>query len=65
MTMGDKIKNKADKAVGKVKETVGEVTGNERLEAEGQAEQSKAGIKQAGQHLKDSVTEVKKTITRD
>ncbi|NTW28511.1 MAG: CsbD family protein [Coriobacteriia bacterium] len=35
MVVDDKMKNKADQASGKVKETVGKITGNEQLEAEG------------------------------
>lgn len=55
MSFVDKAKNKVEETVGKAKEVVGEVTGNEKLEAEGRAEQGKAGVKQAGEHLKDAV----------
>jgi uncharacterized protein YjbJ (UPF0337 family) len=42
MSMGDKIKHGAEEAVGKVKEATGKLTGNESLEAKGQAEQAEA-----------------------
>ena len=50
----DKIANKTDSTVGKAKEKVGDVTGNERLENEGKKDQSKADIKQAGEKVKDA-----------
>ena len=53
MGLGDKIKNAAEDAKGKVKEATGSATDNERLEAEGDAEQSKAHVKQAGENVKD------------
>lgn len=62
MSMGDKIKNKAEEAKGKMKETVGELTGNERLEAEGKADQVEAGAKQAGEHIKDGAADVKDAV---
>jgi len=40
-----KARHAGEKAKGKVKETVGTVTGNKRLKAEGKAEQRKAGLK--------------------
>ena len=54
MSGADKMKNAADKAVGKAKEAVGEATGNESLEAEGKADQTKANLKQAGENIKDA-----------
>ncbi|MEU5889169.1 CsbD family protein [Streptomyces sp. NPDC047461] len=53
MSGKDKAENTGDKAKGKVKETVGKAVGNERLEAEGRAEQAKGDLKQAGEHVKD------------
>ncbi|MEJ7707127.1 MAG: CsbD family protein [Nocardioidaceae bacterium] len=52
--MADKIGNAADKAAGKVKETAGDKTDNENLEAEGKGDQSKADVKQAGEKAKDA-----------
>ena len=39
MGLGDKISNKAEELAGKAKEAAGDVTDNERLEAEGEADQ--------------------------
>lgn len=54
MGLDDKIKNAAQEATGKVKEGVGDATDNERLQAEGQADQTKANLKQAGENVKDA-----------
>ncbi|MEV5746309.1 CsbD family protein [Actinoallomurus sp. NPDC052308] len=53
MSAQDKAANTGDKIKGKAKETVGKVTGNERLEAEGKADQVKGDAKQAGEKVKD------------
>ena len=55
MTMGDRISHAAEEAKGKVKETAGKTIGDERLEAEGDADQASADLKQAGDKLKDDV----------
>jgi uncharacterized protein YjbJ (UPF0337 family) len=49
----DKLKNTVDDKVGEAKEKVGDVTGNDDLEAEGSKDQSKASLKQAGENIKD------------
>jgi uncharacterized protein YjbJ (UPF0337 family) len=54
MGLDDKIKNAAEKAAGKAKEAAGKATGDERLQAEGQADQIKADLKNAGEHIKDA-----------
>ena len=53
MGMGDKISNAAQDAKGKVKEGVGDATDNERMEAEGKADQVGASAKKAGENIKD------------
>lgn len=53
MGIGDKIQNKAQEVGGKVKEAVGDATDNERLQAEGAADQAGAKAKQAGEAVKD------------
>lgn len=53
MGFDDKIKHKAEEAAGKVKEKTGDLTDNERLEAEGKMDQAKAKVKQAGDDVKD------------
>jgi uncharacterized protein YjbJ (UPF0337 family) len=50
----DKAKNTAQQAKGKLKETVGKVSGDDRLRAEGKADQVKGNVKQAGEKLKDA-----------
>jgi uncharacterized protein YjbJ (UPF0337 family) len=50
----DKAKNKAQDVKGKAKETTGKAVGNERLEAEGVADQTAADVKQAGEKVKDA-----------
>lgn len=54
MGIADKAKNAAQDAAGKVKETVGDVTGSEKLEAEGKADQAEAKVKKAGEGVKDA-----------
>ncbi|MCU1573282.1 MAG: CsbD family protein [Micrococcaceae bacterium] len=56
MGLGDKLSNAAEKLGGKGKEAAGEATGNEDLRAEGQADQVKGDLKQAGEKLKDAFT---------
>ena len=55
MGLTDKAKNTAQGAKGKVKEAAGKTTGNRRLAAEGKADQSKASVKKAGEHVKDAL----------
>jgi len=54
MGADDKIKNAAEDLAGKAKEGLGKATDNERLEAEGHADQSKANLKKAGEDVKDA-----------
>ncbi|WAB82384.1 CsbD family protein [Microcella daejeonensis] len=54
--MNDKAEHKGEELIGKAKEGLGKATGNERLEAEGHAEQSTANLKQAGDDVKDAFT---------
>jgi uncharacterized protein YjbJ (UPF0337 family) len=50
----DKLDNKAQDLKGKAEEAWGDATDNERLEAEGRVDQSKADLKQAGEKVKDA-----------
>jgi uncharacterized protein YjbJ (UPF0337 family) len=59
MGLDDKIRHEAEEAKGKAKEFVGEKTDNPDLEAEGQADQTAAGVKQAGEHVKDAAKDVR------
>lgn len=54
MGTDDKIENTAQDAAGKVKEGVGDATGNDSLEAEGKSDQAGANLKQAGEKVKDA-----------
>lgn len=64
MGLGDKIKNKAQEVSGKVKESVGDATGNEKLQAEGVKDQAAAATKQAGENIKDAAKDVKDDLTK-
>jgi uncharacterized protein YjbJ (UPF0337 family) len=55
----DKIHNKAEEFSGKIKEGVGDATDDERLQAEGKAEQTESHLKQAGEKVKDAAEKVK------
>jgi uncharacterized protein YjbJ (UPF0337 family) len=54
--MGDKDKaeNFAEEKVGEAKEALGKASDNEDLEAEGKTDQTKGGLKQAGEKVKDA-----------
>ncbi|WP_066043743.1 CsbD family protein [Herbiconiux solani] len=54
MSAADKIKNAAEELAGKAKEAVGNVTDNDKLVAEGKADQAKADAKKAGENVKDA-----------
>ena len=54
MSNEDKISNKIDELAGKGKEALGRATHNRDLEAEGQGEQAKSNLKQAGEKVKDA-----------
>jgi len=54
MGFDDKLDNAKDKVTGEAKEATGKVTDNERLEAEGKADQTEADLKQAGEKVKDA-----------
>ncbi|MFH5821836.1 CsbD family protein [Georgenia sp. AZ-5] len=59
MGLGDKMGHAAEEAKGKIKEATGKATGNEDMEAQGQAEQTKAGLKKAGEQVKDAGRDAK------
>ena len=50
----DRTEGAWDKAKGKVKEGVGDATDDRDLQAEGQADQAKGNLKQAGEKIKDA-----------
>ncbi|MCY0917414.1 CsbD family protein (plasmid) [Streptomyces sp. NBC_01426] len=53
MSGEEKTQAKTEQAKGKVKETAGRLVGNERLTAEGRAEQAKGDARQAKEKVKD------------
>ncbi|WP_229052268.1 CsbD family protein [Aeromicrobium sp. Leaf350] len=59
MGIADKAKNSAEKLVGQGKEKVGDATDNDDLKAEGQADQAKGSLKNAGEDAKDAAGNVK------
>lgn len=58
MGFGEDISNKAEELKGKAKESFGDMTDNERLEAEGKIDQAKANTKQGIEDVKDGAAEV-------
>jgi uncharacterized protein YjbJ (UPF0337 family) len=50
----DKAKNKVEEVSGIAKERAGEASGDEDLRAEGQLDQTKGNLKQAGEKVKDA-----------
>jgi uncharacterized protein YjbJ (UPF0337 family) len=50
----NKTRNAAQKVKGQFKEAAGRVTGDERLEAEGRTDKTRANLKQAGEKVKDA-----------
>ena len=60
MSAKDDIGNTAERMTGKVKEGIGKLTDNERLEAEGKADQVKADAKQAAEKVKDAFDDAAK-----
>lgn len=54
MSAIDKAKNKAEELGGKAKEAFGHATGDKSTEHEGQADQTKGNLKQAGENVKDA-----------
>jgi uncharacterized protein YjbJ (UPF0337 family) len=50
----DKLNNKAEELAGKGKESVGDATGDRDLQAEGEKDQAKGNLKQAGEKVKDA-----------
>lgn len=53
-----------DEAKGKVKETVGEATGDDELADQGRADQAKGKVKGAADKLGDAMKKAKDTFSR-
>lgn len=54
MGFADKMRDKVQQLSGKSKETAGDKTGNDRLKAQGQSDQTKGNLKEAGENVKDA-----------
>lgn len=59
------IENKVDEFAGKAKEGIGNVTGNDKLEAEGQADQVQSKIAQGVDKVKETFEGVKESFSKD
>lgn len=55
MSADEKFENTADKLGGKAKEGLGKVNGDKEAESEGKAQQTRAGLEDKVQDVKDSV----------
>lgn len=58
MSLEDRIKATAKNVEGKIQETVGEVTGDPRAKAEGQAKQAEAAGRHTVEDVKDDVKRI-------
>ena len=56
MGMKDKVINRFQDLRGKGKQEIGSLLGNKHLETEGKVEQTKAGLKDAGESVKDAAS---------
>ena len=54
MSGTDKVTNKIEEMSGKGKQAVGDATDDRDLQAQGQKEESKSNLKQAGEKVKDA-----------
>jgi uncharacterized protein YjbJ (UPF0337 family) len=55
MSLADKAKNKVEELQGKSKEATGRATGDNKLKAEGKADQAKTKLKQTGEKIKEKI----------
>lgn len=55
MSIEDRIEATAKNIEGKIQETVGDLTGDKRTEAEGQAKQVRASVEHAQEDVKDEL----------
>ena len=54
MGVDDKAKNKTEELKGQAKEGLGRATDDDELQVEGQTDQAKGDLKQAGEKVKDA-----------
>lgn len=58
MGFDDKVENKITEGAGKVEETVGRLTGDEKMRQEGEADKNKAQLKDKVQDAADKAKDV-------
>ncbi|MGK3647959.1 CsbD family protein [Pseudarthrobacter enclensis] len=58
MGLDDKLNNAATRHMGAAKEGAGKLTGDERLEREGQQDQAQAKVQEAGERVKDAAKDI-------
>ena len=59
----DRIDGATDNLTGRGKETLGNVTGDEQTQAEGQVDQAKGDVKQGVADVKDKIDDAAKNLT--
>lgn len=64
MGVDDKFENKAEDLGGRAKETIGDVTGDDQLKAEGATDQLKAKAKDVGESVKDLGSSVRDKFSK-
>ncbi|MGC2942372.1 MULTISPECIES: CsbD family protein [unclassified Brevibacterium] len=64
MGVDDKFENKAEDLGGRAKETIGDVTGDDELKAEGATDQLKSKAKDVGESVKDLGESVKDKFSK-
>ena len=64
MGVDDKFENNAEELGGRAKETIGDVTGDDQLKAEGATDQLKAKTKDVGESVKDLVSSVRDKFSK-
>ena len=62
MGITDKVKNEAEKLIGRGKEALGDVKDDPELQAEGRADQTEAEAKNAGEHVKDAASDATESV---
>ncbi|PZU31656.1 MAG: CsbD family protein [Microbacterium sp.] len=62
MGFADDVKNTAENLAGKAKEAIGNLTDNDKLVAEGKADQVKAHAKDAASDVKDAAKDAKDAL---
>ena len=59
----DRIEGNVDEVTGQAKSAIGNLTGDEQTQGEGQRDQAQGGIKQGSADVKDKVDDSVKNIT--